>query len=172
MDPQKSKLLILSGLFIALGILIPSVFHAVGAGAVLLPMFWPIAVACFYLPVPMAVLIGAGTPLISFMVTGMPPVSPPVLQIMIPELMVFSFTTSFFYRKLKSPPVISLLSGIIISRFVVAGLSWIAALIFNLPGYIFSIGTVIHSIPGSLIIIFVIPVVIRIIDSSKTINTE
>ena len=166
MNPDRSKKLVLSGLFIALGILIPAAFHGIGGGAVFLPMFWPVAISCFFLPVSFAVTVGAMTPLLSFLVTGMPPVSPPVLQIMIPELMVFSFTTAFLFRKYKVKPVLSLLSGLIISRIVIAGLSYLAASVIGLPGYILPIAAVVHSLPGSLIILIIIPILVRIIESS------
>jgi len=172
LNPEKSKRLVLSGLFIALGILVPVAFHGIGAGAVFLPMFWPVALSCFFLPISFAVTVGAMTPLLSFIVTGMPPVSPPILQIMVPELMIFSFTIALSFRNYKVKPVIALLLGLVVSRIVIAGLSYLAAPIIGLPGYVLSIGAVVHSIPGSVIILIIIPILKRIIESSGYISVR
>ena len=78
--------MILSGLFIALGVIVPILFHMVGLGSFMLPMFWPLCLGAFMLSPAFAILIGILTPLISMLLTGMPPA--PVSYLMAPELAV------------------------------------------------------------------------------------
>ena len=167
MGSTPTRSIVLSGLFIALGVLIPLAFHSIGSGTLLLPMFWPVALACIFLPLSLAVTIGASTPVISFLLTGMPPVSPPVLQIMIPELIVFTFTSSFLMQKKNMKPVPALFTGMVSSRMFLAFFYYVLSPFFGLPGSVVSIGAVIHSIPGAVIVITVIPVIAHMISSSE-----
>ena len=105
-------------MFIALGILTPIVFHAIGLGKIFLPMFWPVAASIFFLPVPFAVLVGVLTPVLSFLLMGMPPVSPPILYRMMIELLFLTLCTGLLYRNAKMGVVFSLLIGLLGSRVV------------------------------------------------------
>jgi hypothetical protein len=110
--------LTLSAAFLALGVLFPILFHAVGLGSVFLPMYWPVAAAGFFLPLSFAVLVGVITPALSFLLTGMPPVSPPVLQVMVPELAVLAFLVGLLYRKVRMAIWLSMFIGLLASRVV------------------------------------------------------
>ena len=61
----------------ALGLVLPPIFHALHLGHVFLPMYLPILGGAFLLPVRWAVAVGAATPLLSCLATGMPPLMPP-----------------------------------------------------------------------------------------------
>jgi len=74
MNP-KVKFLTLTALLIAVGVLLPMVFHILSfGGPMFLPMHIPVLVAGFLLPWQFAALVGITTPLLSFFLTGMPPV--------------------------------------------------------------------------------------------------
>ena len=103
-------------MFIALGILTPMIFHAVGLGKVFLPMYWPVAACIFFLSVPYAVLVGVLTPVLSFLLMGMPPISPPILYRIIFELLVLTLCTGLLYRKINMSVVFSLFIGLLASR--------------------------------------------------------
>ena len=68
--------IILGGLFVALGIVIPIAFHAIGAGPVFLPMHIPVLLAGFTIGPTIGCLVGAVTPILSSLLTGMPPLMP------------------------------------------------------------------------------------------------
>lgn len=85
-----------SALFMSLGIVFPLLFHASGLGAVFLPMFWPMAIAAFYLPFVYILIIGLCTPLLSLLLTGMPPF--PIVFIMMIEIPVM-MGAIYFSRK-------------------------------------------------------------------------
>jgi len=76
--PQwKVRNLILTGMFIAMGIMLPIAFHAFGGlGPKLLPMQFPILLAGYFLCPQYAVAVGVLTPILSGLLTHMPPVLP------------------------------------------------------------------------------------------------
>lgn len=90
--------LVLGGLFLALALAFPAVFHLVGLGPVFLPMHIPVFLAGFAVAPWMAALVGLLSPLLSAVLTGMPPLSPPIAQGMMFELAVYGFVTSLLYR--------------------------------------------------------------------------
>src|SRR6056297_3524954 len=115
MKKTKSKEIVLSGLFIALGLLVPMLFHAVGgAGPVFLPMHLPVLVGGFILSPKFAVLVGLSTPLLSSVLTGMP-VLMPMAPIMMAELGIYGLTVSLLKEKGVNN-VITLISAMIFGR--------------------------------------------------------
>lgn len=76
--PQwKVRNLVLSGMFIAIGIVLPIAFHMFGGlGPKLLPMQFPILLGAYFLCPQYAVAVGVLTPILSGIITGMPPIFP------------------------------------------------------------------------------------------------
>ena len=71
--PQTARLVVLSGVFLALGVLFPLLFHSLGnVGPVFLPMHWPVFLGAVFLPPGWAAGVGLLTPLLSGVLTGMP----------------------------------------------------------------------------------------------------
>ena len=71
----NAKKITLGGLFLALGILLPQVAHLIAGpslGQVLLPMHIPVLLGGFVLGPWFGCFLGAATPLISSLITGMP----------------------------------------------------------------------------------------------------
>jgi len=68
-------------LFLGLGVLVPQIFHMTGiGGAVFLPMHIPVILAGMLVCPMIGLYVGIFAPVISFLLTGMPPVSPPVMK--------------------------------------------------------------------------------------------
>jgi len=128
----------LSAMFIALGVLLPIVFHSIGLGSIFLPMFWPVAIAVFFLPTTFAALVGILTPLMSFLFTGMPPISPPILYLMIVELLALSLVTSVLYTGTRWGIFLPLLAGLLCSRIILFFMVIPLASILGLPSKIAS----------------------------------
>ena len=124
-----------AGLFIAFGIVLPMMFHAVGLGSTFLPMHIPVLLSGFVLDAPIAAVVGAMTPFLSSMMTGMPPAFP-VMPYMVFELATYGFMTSFLYRKIKQNVYISLIGSMISGRIVAGIVVWVLATLFaaKLPG--------------------------------------
>lgn len=157
----STQKLTLSALFVALGITIPILFHAVGLGAIFLPMFWPVAASAFVLTLPYACLVALLTPILSSLLTGMPPISPPILQIMTAELLVLALSTAIGYQKFKWGIFWSLLMGLVLSRGVLFLFVALVAPLLGFSGKVFSIAMVIQGVPGVVSMLMIIPILIH-----------
>ena len=157
---SRTQSLALSGLFIALGIIIPLVLHPLGAGSILLPMFWPVAAAGFFLPVPFATAVAVLTPCMSFVLTGMPPLTPPILPVMIGELTVLAVVEGLFFRKIHAGLFWSLCAGLVASRIILMVISRILAPVLGLPASWISWTALIQGLPGTIILLTAVPTVV------------
>ncbi len=157
-------------MFMALGILIPILFHAAGLGSMFLPMFWPVAAGGFFISIPYALLTGLLTPLLSFLMTGMPPV--PTLYKMMMELSALGFAVSFFSRKTRFGLFWIVLIGLLSS--VGAGLagSWVVAKLAGLPPAFYALGSVLRSAPGYGTLLILIPAAVSRIMRRPVLLTE
>ena len=90
----EARDLALGGLFGALGIVVPVVFHAAGpkAGPIFLPMYLPILALGLLASWQVTLLVACITPLLSGALTGMPP--PPTAVLMVFELGILGATAS------------------------------------------------------------------------------
>ena len=146
-------------MFVAIGLLIPIIFHATGLGKIFLPMFWSVAACAFFLPISYAILVGALTPVVSTLFTGMPP--PPIIYIMIVELPLLSGSTCLLYKKTRLGLFWALLIGMLISRTSIILYAVILAPILNLPPELISLAALIESIPGTIALLVIVPVLIN-----------
>ncbi|MDZ7722548.1 MAG: ECF transporter S component [candidate division KSB1 bacterium] len=151
----------LSAMFMALSVLFPILFHAVGLGPFFLPMFWPIAISLFFLPFGFAVAVAALSPLISTLITGMPPVSPPIIYIMIAELTVMAVVARALFNSTKLGVFWVLAAGLVASRIVLFFMVTVLASLLGLPEAFTSILWVLRGAPGLLMILVVVPILVR-----------
>jgi len=156
----RTRHLTTSAMFMALAVFIPILTHAFGLGAALLPMFWPIAASVFFLPTAWAVLVAVLSPLVSTLLTGMPPISPPILQVMVVELAVLAAVSSLVYRHTRIRVFLSVLAGLVASRVALFFIVALLAPILGLPANVFSIAWVSRGIPGIVIMLVLIPVLV------------
>jgi len=155
-----------SALFIALGLTIPVLFHTVGLGAAFLPMFLPILTAGLLLrPVP-AGLVGLVTPPLSALLTGMPPLMPPVAFIMAVEGAILGTLSSFLYRRLQWNVFLAATSAVIVQRTVMVLLTMVLAPLFGLPGPLAALGWLVQGLPGVSLLIFAVPFLIRYLENT------
>lgn len=160
---NSTKQLVTSGIFVAIGLILPMVFHGMGgAGPVFLPMHIPVIMAGFFLSAPYALLVGIVTPILSALLTGMPPMFP-VLPYMLVELAIYGVVTSLLSRKYKLNVYVSLIGAMICGRIASGMMVWILATFFmvGLPSpFLFIKGAVVTGIPGILIQLVFIPLVV------------
>lgn len=142
-------------LFIATGLVLPMLFHSIGLGPIFLPMFWPMALAGFYLPWPMALATGLLTPVLSSMMTGMPPV--PVLWRMMIELAVLTTVTSLFHQKTKLPVLAVTAMALLCALITGFGTAALLAPLLGWPAWLYAFSSVTRSFPGVLSILIMIP---------------
>jgi len=159
---QSTRHITLSALFMALGILIPMIFHFAMLGPILLPMLWPIAASAFFLPMPYTLAVAVLTPCLSTLLTGMPPVSPPILHIMCIELAVLSTVTRVLYvRAAGMSPFLIMLVSVTVSRLALIASAAVLSPFLHLPPGMISLFYFVRSLPGAFILIIIIPLVLK-----------
>lgn len=165
-----TRQLVLTGLFIAIGLILPMVFHAVGAGStIFLPMHIPVLIAGFYLNPPYALAVGVMTPVLSSLLTGMPPLFP-TLPFMMFELATYGMIVSLLYIKYHKQIVTCLIAAMISGRIVAGFVVWILTTCFvvQLPNsVVFIKGAVVTGMPGIVIQLIFIPMVVMGINKYK-----
>jgi hypothetical protein len=153
----------LTALFAAAAVILPQFFHLLGLGPTFLPMFLPIMLGSFLLTWKFALVLAILPPLVSFTITGMPPIVPPILPIMLSELIVISLIISIISVHFKKPLWLGLSLAIIADRILLFLIvSWIAPLLgYSHP--IFTLALVGSGIPGIIMQIIVIPLALKLI---------
>ncbi len=130
---MKTRHLVLGAMFIALGLMLPQLFHFLGpqAGTIFSPMHIPVLLAGLILGGPIGLVVGVLTPLMSHLVTGMPPISPvPMMVLMMVELGVYGLITGWV-NKLTRSPMVALVSAMVLGRIALGLAAWGVAPIFG-----------------------------------------
>jgi predicted membrane protein len=163
----RARELALAGLMGALGILLPIAFHALGwGGKVFLPMHLPVVVAGFLVSPATAVTLGLMVPLLSSVLTGMPPLAPPVAPLMAVELAAKAGVASLLYRWLRLPMWGALPATVIADWVVLALAVWLAADVFAIKAgpipYVAAVVAI--SLPGTILQLIAVPLTVLSIE--------
>lgn len=173
MNHQRLRQLTLSAVCIAFGVVLPFLFHSIPRGGMIFcPMHLPVLL-CGLLAGPWyGLACGLFTPLLSSMITGMPPVGP-YLYGMIIELAVYGMVAGLMFSlvKTKKPVVdiyVSLITAMIAGR-VVYGL--VKALFFT-GGKPYGIAiwlssTVVSCLPGIIMHLVFVPLLYAVLVKAK-----
>lgn len=157
----RNRYIALSGLFVALGLMLPALFHAMGLGSVFLPMFWPVALAGFFLPWPFAAAVAGLTPILSSLMTGMPPVSPPILHLMVAELISLALVVALLHQTVRWGLFWILLTGLAVSRLVCFFAARVLAEWLGLPASWSALAMVAKGVPGIIGMLLLLPLLTR-----------
>jgi len=153
--------LVLGGLLMALALVFPVIFHAVGLGSSFLPMFYPIVTAGFLVAFPPALTVGLLSPLVSALITGMPPFFPPIVFIMMIEGIALVSVPALFYRKWKTNPWLTAILTMLADRIVLFLTVSIISQWMDLPQRLLGITALVKGLPGVIAIIIIIPPFIK-----------
>jgi riboflavin transporter FmnP len=117
---SRTRWLVLTALFIALAVVLPVAFHSfsVIGGRMFLPMHIPVLIAGLFLGPSSGLLVGLISPVLSFLLTGMPP--PEKIITMTLELPLYGLAAGIAYRKLRIPLIVSLLIALVVGRLAYA----------------------------------------------------
>ena len=152
-------------LYIALGVLIPLLFHSIGAGPMFLPMHIPVLLAGFLEGPVTGLYVGILAPVLSHLLTGMPPIAPiPMLPIMILELSTYGLVAGMLYNKLKINIFASLFGAMLSGRIAYGLMVYIMLVFFNIKmqGPIIAVIMAAETgIIGIIIQIIIIPVIVN-----------
>ncbi|MCL1976284.1 MAG: ECF transporter S component [Firmicutes bacterium] len=155
------KNMILTSLFLAIGLVLPAFFHSIGAGQAFLPMHLPVMVCGLVCGWQWGLLCGAVLPLISSIFLGMPALFPLAIS-MIFELAAYGFLCGWLlthYTKRGSGIYLALILAMLGGRLV-SGVT--RALLFSIIGLpyswqIFINGAFITAIPGIILQLIIVP---------------
>jgi|LSQX01.3.fsa_nt_gb riboflavin transporter FmnP len=165
MNKTSTRNLVLAGLFIALGIVLPQFIGHIGElGQRLLPMHIPVLLAGFVCGWPYGLVVGFITPILKSVITAMPLMFPGAIAMSF-ELAAYGLLTGLLYKLFPKKDVYvipALLISMLVGRIV-----WgIASLILlGLSGQpftwqIFISNAFIKGIPGIVIQIIIIPIIV------------
>lgn len=171
---NKTRNIVFAGLLTAIGVILPMAFHSIpNAGAIFLPMHIPVLLCGMIVGYKYGLLCGLLTPIVSYLLTGMPPGA--ILPIMIVELGIYGLTAGIL-KKITPNNIVGkyiTLIGAMISGRIVSGLG--KAFIFNLGSYSIQMwvtSSFITALPGIIIQLIAIPLVIIALEKSGLITSE
>lgn len=153
-----------AALCVALGILIPSVFHLFGqAGATFCPMHIPVIICGMVCGWKYGGLCGLIVPLLSFLIIGMPPIYPTGVSMML-ELCAYGVLAGLLYKRFN---VFISLIGAMIGGRVIYGLTNL--ILMGLANTTYSIRTFltaafVTALPGIVIQLIFIPALIVLLE--------
>lgn len=153
--------LILAGLLCALALVFPILFHVIGLGSTFLPMFIPIIISGFLLPLSVAITVGFSAPLISSLLSGMPPLFPPLVIVMMVEGIILTMIPGLLYKRLGFNIYICLILTLLADRLLLFFLIGIMARFLELPAREWGILRVIQGLPGIVLILIISPPIIQ-----------
>lgn len=167
----KTKKLIVAALFLALGILFPSLFHMSGLpGAVFLPMHIPVLLCGFILGEKYGALVGFITPFLSSVLTGMPPIYP-VAVAMAFELLTYGFVAGYLYKTRRMNLFVSLIIAMLLGRVVSGAANYILLTAMGKKYVLnmFITASFVKCIWGIIIQLIAIPTIIKMLEKYNVI---
>ncbi len=167
----EARDLALGGLLGALSFVLPIVFHAAGPGAgpMFLPMYYPILALGLLASWEVTLLVGIIVPVVSSLLTGMPP--PPTAVLMVCELAALGVIASLA-RSLRLGVWPAAISAIAFSRLVGALLLLTVLPLFGITRGVseYVIATVTVSLPGNIIMLTIVPAAVYAIERTSVIG--
>ena len=162
-----TKKLVLMAIFVALGIILPIVFHIFGSSIaqILSPMHIPVFIAGALMGPIAGLIVGMMTPVLSSLFTGMPPVIP-MLPIMFVELAIYGYLMGYLYKVKNVNIYLSLIITMLLGRISTGIVVYILVHGFNIGRLpknplIFVQGTIISGMPGIILHLALVPLLIK-----------
>lgn len=162
--------LVYCGFFIAVGVILPSIFHLIGgpaSGGMFLPMHLPVLIAGLLLGPVAGGACGLVTPFLSFLATQMP--SAAKLPFMTIELVTYAVVAGFLFQKKKYNLYLSLILAQVAGRLVNALCLWIAGglLSIEVAPAASVLTAVITGLPGIVIQLILVPLFVLVLQRTE-----
>lgn len=160
-------------LYLALTIILPVAFHQFGvAGRIFLPMHIPVLLCGFTIGATAGAIVGLLAPVLSHLLTGMPPLY--AVPLMTLELPLYGIVAGLAYKKMGMNIYLSLLIAMVIGRLAFALGLVILGLFIELPygpvQFFAAGGAAITGIPGIILQIIIIPPLVAAIKRAQRAN--
>lgn len=181
MKQTDTKRIVLGSLLIAMGAVLPIVFHTAGLGRVFLPMHLPVMLAGVLLGKKYGALVGFLTPYISSLMTGMPSLFP-VGFVMSFELATYAFVIGLmfeiFAKATKITPTFAVYIALFISMVfgrAVYGVINAIVLSFTSDAYSFKVFLTtmfVEAVPGILLQFLLVPPILFLVQQKVHVEKE
>jgi len=163
MPVNRTRFISHSALYLALAVLLPIGFHAMGLGGRLfLPMHIPVLLAGFLAGPLCGLLVGLLAPGLSYLLTGMPPTY--AVPLMSMELPMYGLVAGIAFYKLKLNIYLALVIAMIIGRLMFAFGLIILGMFMELPytatQFIAAGGALWTGLPGIMVQVVLIPLIV------------
>lgn len=176
MERRSTKDLVLAGLFIAIGLILPFITGQIPeVGSRLLPMHIPVLIAGFVVGWRYGLLIGLITPVLRSILFTMPPMQTAIAMSF--ELAAYGCLTGLLYNILPRRPlytyatlILSMIGGRMIWGIVSIFIYGFGDNAFTWGAFI--TGGFINAIPGIILQIVIIPVIIIALERANLIQNE
>lgn len=160
----STRRLCTAALLVAVGLILPQIFHMVGGkavGSVFSPMHLPVLVSGLLLGPALGAAVGFLTPLLSALATGMPPMA--ILPFMLCELTAYGAVSGVLARKFPLYP--SLIGAQVAGRVVYAAALFVGGTVFGMqcaaPASVLM--SIVTGLPGIVLQLALAPAVVLLL---------
>jgi hypothetical protein len=162
MSKLSPRELALSGLLGAAALVLPFLFHLVHLGSLFMPMYLPLVTLAFLVRPAPAAVTALAVPLLSAVLTGMPPFYPPVAVSMALELGAMAACLSWLRRCWpKVGVLLFLVPVLVLGRILSVGLVYAFSLVMTLPAPFLAGVSFLSGWPGIVLMVVVVPALVR-----------
>ena len=176
---SKIKKACICAICIALCYVLPVALHSFGLGSILSPMHIPVLLCGLVCGGFYGMFCGIAGPIISSVLTGMPPVT--MLFSMIPELLVYGLVTGLLMQKIRTgklvPDIyISMVVAMVLGR-VIGGIAKALFIAINATGDAYTLGIwatgyFVTSLPGIAVHLILVPLLVTVLMKTKVIPSR
>lgn len=168
---KKINKLVLSALFLALGIVLPFLtMQLKSLGNMLLPMHLPVFLCSYICGYKYALTVGLVLPLLRSVMFSMPAMYPSAVSMAF-ELAVYGLVAGLIYSRIRTKGwgsvYVSLVSAMVAGRIVWAIVQFILLGAEKFTFNVFISGAVISALPGIIIQLIFIPLVVMTLKKAK-----
>ncbi|MCS6952879.1 MAG: ECF transporter S component [Bryobacterales bacterium] len=161
--------LVVSAVMAALALVFPVAFHLTGLGSRFLPMFLPLLLNGFLVPASWAMLTGSVTPFLSSLLTGMPPLYPPVAVTMAIEGATLGGVAALIYRGRPQRLWPALVTAVVFGRLSGLASTYVLADWFELPAGFATAAVLVRGLPGVALQMAAVPLLVRTLERRQSI---
>lgn len=147
-----------AGVFGAAAMLLPLFFHLLQLGKVFMPMYLPLIALAFFVRAPTAMTTALVVPMLSGLLTGMPPFHPPIAVMMGIELALMAAAISVVVDRFPDVnPYAVLVPVLLLGRVSYVVMVYGAAQLMDLPAQLLASVSMLSGWPGIVLMLAVIP---------------
>lgn len=174
MKSENIKRLVLSAMFLSLGLVLPFLTGQIPKfGNMLLPMHLPVMLCGLICGWHYGLGVGLITPVLRGAIFGMPALYPTAIWMAL-ELATYGFVLGFLYSRIKKkglvPLIISLLTAMVLGRLV-WGLAKAVLLGFDTSAFplkLFWLEGFVNALPGIALQLVLIPIIMNLVNRIST----